>query len=93
MLTANTRLTWSHVGPQKIDLELGMGRQDPPKMGANLGFKKKFLEAQVGFHLGGVLAALGLHRPFFGALVGPPSGPPQLRTLLFRSVLEPVLVP
>ena len=32
--------TWGHVGPPKNELEPGMGRQDPPKMGANLGLKK-----------------------------------------------------
>ena len=40
MLTANMTPTWSHVGPQKIDLGLGMGRQDPSKMEANLSLKK-----------------------------------------------------
>ena len=36
MLTANMRPTWSQVGPQKIDLGVPMGRQDLPKLGANL---------------------------------------------------------
>ena len=42
MLVVNMEPTWSHVGPQKIALEPGLGRQDPPKMGANLGLKKSF---------------------------------------------------
>ena len=50
MLVVNMEPTWSHVGPQKIDLEPGLGRQNLHKMGANLRFKKSFFEAQVGFH-------------------------------------------
>ena len=41
------------LGLKKIAWELDMGCQDPSKMEANLGFKNRFLGAQVGFHFGG----------------------------------------
>ena len=85
--------TWGQVESQKIDFVPPRGRQGPPKIGAiptnvprwasNLEPINWLFEAQVGFHFGRVLTALGRHRAFFGRPREPPK-PPQKPGLLER---------
>ena len=56
-----------------------LGRQDPSKIGAKLDPINSYFEVQVGFHVGGILAARGRRRTFFWRLQQASQNPSKMR--------------
>ena len=82
MLVVNMDPTWSHVGPQKNRPGAGPGPPRPSQDGCQLGPQKIiFLRPKLTSILGGVLAALGRHRAFFGRPKRLPITPSKMRSL------------